>query len=287
MKAHTDCIPCALQQALRATRIALSGNSDQAVEQSVLYRVMERLIEEDWSQPPIQISKHVYRIVRELTGVDDPYAEAKAQSNQAALELYPRLKAEVEESKAPLHRAIEMALAGNVMDFGIFESFDVEETLHRVEKVGLAIDDRGALESQLARAESLLLIADNAGEIVFDRLLLETIRQQKPIAISLVVKSGPLINDATMDDIREVGLDKIEGMEILQIGNGDDESYPDYFSPEVSAWIEKHGLVIAKGQANYEGLSEYQGLFYLLMAKCALVASELGVKVGDIIVQYR
>jgi hypothetical protein len=284
MKLYTDCIPCFVQQALRAGRAAGAGEQTQ---QAILRRVMRELSEADWSVAPIEIARGVYRAVRETTGADDPFAELKRQSNQRILELYPSLRERVTTSKRPLRRAVELAIAGNIMDFAALESFDVEATIGKVQSQGFAIDDYEVLERKLAGAASLLLFADNAGEIVFDRLLVETILAQRAVEVSLVVKGGPLVNDATMQDAREAGLDGIPGVQLLQVSNGDDDHHPEYGSAELAEWIDSHDVVVAKGQANYEALSEYEGILHLLMVKCGLIARDIGASVGDIVLQYR
>jgi len=284
MKVYADCIPCFQQQALRASRVV---GADEQTQQEILRRVMEQLAAADWSVAPIEIARGVYRVVRDMTGADDPFAELKAQSNQRILELYPSLREQVAASDTPLRRAVQLAIAGNIMDFGALASFDVEATITKVTSKGFAVDDFETLERELARARSLLVFADNAGEIVFDRLLIETILARRPLQVSLVVKSGPLVNDATLQDAREAGIDAMAEVELLQVSNGDGHSYPDYGSPELAGWIEEHDVVISKGQANYEALSEYKGIVYMLMVKCGLIARDIGASVGDIVLQYR
>ncbi len=284
MKIYADCIPCFQQQALRASRAV---GADEATQQAILRRVMQQLIAAEWSLAPIEIARGVYRIVREVTGVDDPFAQLKTQCNQRVLELYPSLQEQVAGSDNPLRRAVQLAIAGNIMDFAALASFDVEATIRKVESKSFAVDDFGTLERELTRARSLLLFADNAGEIVFDKLLIETILAQWPLRVSVVVKSGPLVNDATLRDVPEVGLDEMPEIEILAVSNGDDHSCPDYRSPELAGWIDGHDVVISKGQANYEALREHEGIVYMLMVKCTLIARDIGASVGDIVLQYR
>jgi len=284
MKIYADCIPCFQQQALRASRAVAA---DKETQEAILRRVVKQLAAADWSVPPIEIARGVYRIVRDMTGADDPFAELKTQSNQRILDLYPSLQQQVAGSDNRLRRAVQLAIAGNIMDFAALASFDVEATIRKVESKSFAVDDFGTLERELTRAHSLLLFADNAGEIVFDKLLIETILAQWPLRVSVVVKSGPLVNDATLRDVPEVGLDEMPEIEILAVSNGDNHCYPDYQSPEIAGWIGAHDVVISKGQANYEALSEYEGIVYMLMVKCALIAGDIGANVGDIVLQYR
>ncbi len=284
MKAHLDCVPCIQEQALRAARAAGASQSQQ---RTILRRVLEHLAQADWTDTPLALGMGVHRIVRELTGVDDPFEQAKARANGAALALYPGLQEQVRNAEDPLRMAVRLALAGNIMDLGAMESYDLTATLDRVAGLEFAVDDFDELAQQLDQAREIIIFADNAGEIVFDRLLIETIIARHRLRVALVVKSGPFINDATIRDVEQAGIEAIRRIEILQVSNGDDARYPAYDWDEVARWIRGHDVAIAKGQANYEALSEYSGIFYMLMAKCPPVASTIGVEVGDIVVQFR
>ncbi len=284
MELHLDCIPCAQQQALRAARAA--GVSPQRQEM-ILRSVLGHLAKADWDRTPMSLGMSVHQMVRRLSGVDDPFSQAKARSNELALQFYPELRQQVREAHDPLHMAVRFAIAGNIMDLGALGDFDLEATLERVADLDFAVDDSADFVQHLDEARSLILFADNAGEIVFDRLLIETMLARRPLEVSVVVKSGPFINDATVRDAEEAGLTDLAGVRVRQVSNGDDDGSPAYDSGEVSSWIQDHDVVIAKGQGNYEALSEYSGVFFMLMAKCPAVASHIGVEVGDIIVQLR
>jgi uncharacterized protein with ATP-grasp and redox domains len=121
-----------------------------------------------------------------------------------------------------------------------------------------------------------------------DKLLVETFLEQKQFErIDFVVKGGPIINDATLEDAQYVGLDLLPNSDFLVISNGEPQTGPERSSQTVKQWINSYDLVISKGQGNYEGLSEHNGLFFMLMAKCPIIASDLGVTVGDIILKYK
>mgnify|MGYP001046308559 CR=1 FL=1 len=285
MKTQLDCVPCFLDQALRAARVA---GASEDVQREVLRRAAAQIATADWDATPIALGMPVHRIARELTGAADPYAEVKRESNQAALALYAGLRREVAAADDQIRLAAALAIAGNSIDHGAKTRFDLDATLDRAREVRFAVDDFDRLAQALASAESLIIFCDNAGEIVFDRLLMETILDRHPIRrVSAVVKSGPFINDATETDAREAGLTDIPNLQLLQVNNGDDDDAPAYESDEVRGWVRDHDVVISKGQANYEALSEYDGVFYLLMAKCECIANEVGAALGDIILQYR
>jgi len=282
MESALDCVACFQSQVLRAARAA---GATREVQEQLLRRIMRELAEADWRGTPIDIGMPVHRTVREVTGVDDPFAADKRQATVAALELLPALRARVREADDPLLMAVRLSVAGNIIDLGALDSFDLDATLRRVLTAEFAADDYAALRGALEGGQSLLLFADNAGEIVFDRLLLETIATHWGLRASVVVKSGPFINDATVADARQAGLDEIDGLQLRQVSNGDNDGAPTYHSEEVAHWLRSHDVVISKGQANYEALSDRPGVFFLLMAKCPCIASALGVGVGDFVLR--
>ena len=210
----------------------------------------------------------------------------KRQATASALAWLPELRGRIARADDPMKMAIRIAIAGNIIDLGALASFDLDETLTRVSRADFAIDHYDLLRPRLESAQSLLVFADNAGEIVFDRLLLETIADRWSPEITLVVKSGPFINDATIEDARASGLEEIDRLTMREVSNGDDDTAPEYASPEIDRWIAEHNVTIAKGQANYEALSEREDVFFLLMAKCPCVANSIGVNVGDVVLRH-
>ncbi len=280
MKVAPECIPCFLRQALQAARFS---SIDEDTQKRILREIMERLLNSSWDRTPPELAHIAHAVVRRYAG-GDPYRSVKRESNDLALSLYPELKKMVESSSNPLRTAVRIAIAGNIIDFGALESFDVKRTLNEVLSKEFRYDDFPRFEKKLEEASTLLYFADNAGEIVFDRLLLETIMRRRRIRVSFVVKQGPIINDATLEDARYVGLDDLVD-EYLFIGNG--VVGIERNSPEVREWIESHDVVISKGQGNFEGLSEFSGIFYMLMIKCPVVARYLKGEVGDIVLLYR
>jgi len=285
MKLNLDCIPCFQRQALQAVRFI---SNDEELHEKVLREVTKKLLESNWNSTPPELAREVHKIVKSITHEKDPYKEVKKESNDLVLKMYPRLKEKVEESKDPLRTAVRLAIAGNIIDFGPLQEFNLEETISEVLKKKFVIDDYEKLKENLNDAETLLFFTDNAGEIGFDKLLVETFLKAKKLEkIRFVVKGGPIINDATLEDAIYMGLCDLPNVEFLTLSNGEAGTGPERNSQTVKNWITKHDLVISKGQGNYEGLSEHNGLFFMLMAKCPVIASDLGVKVGDIVLKYK
>jgi uncharacterized protein with ATP-grasp and redox domains len=285
LKLNLDCIPCFLRQALQAVRFI---NDDEDLHQKVLREVAKELLESNWNATPPELAHKVHRIVKRLTNESDPYKKAKRESNNSVLKMYPALKKHIEESDDPLRTAVRLAIAGNIIDFGPLQDFNLEKTIKEVLCRSFSIDDYEQLKEKILNAKTLLYFTDNAGEIVFDKLLVETILKIKKLEkIRFAVKGGPIINDATIEDAKYISLSDLPNVEFLEMSNGEPGKWPDRNSQTVKKWIKKHDLVISKGQGNYEGLSEHNGLFFLLIAKCPVIASDLGVKVGDIILRYK
>jgi uncharacterized protein with ATP-grasp and redox domains len=285
LKLNLDCIPCFLRQALQAVRFI---SDDEDLHQKVLREVAKELLESNWNATPPELAHKVHRIVKRLTNESDPYKKAKRESNNSVLKMYPALKKHIEESDDPLRTAVRLAIAGNIIDFGPLQDFNLEKTIKEVLCRSFSIDDYEQLKEKILNAKTLLYFTDNAGEIVFDKLLVETILKIKKLEkIRFAVKGGPIINDATIEDAKYISLSDLPNVEFLEMSNGEPGKWPDRNSQTVKKWIKKHDLVISKGQGNYEGLSEHNGLFFLLIAKCPVIASDLGVKVGDIILRYK
>jgi len=287
MKLRLDCVVCIAKQALKAARLA---TNDPRIQEEVLRRVMLRLTEMEWVGTPPQLvrASRVAELIEELTGVDDPYKDLKRASNDEALAMVDEVKALIASYDDPLRAAVKVAIAGNIIDFAAVETYDLKATIGKVMRQKPAIDDYDRLRGEVLGAETLLYFADNAGEVVFDKLLIEEmirVRGKPFRRVAFVVKGGPIINDATIEDALYVGLDKIPNIEFRKVSSGKPGTGPERSSPEVLSWIRSHDLVISKGQGNYEDLSDVGGVYFLLMAKCPVVAEDIGVKVGDIIIK--
>ena len=283
MKIHLDCIPCFQRQALQASRFV---TDDEGMQEGILREVVEVLMATAWDTSPPEMARKVHRIVRERTGIDDPYREVKKEANVAALGMYPDMKDKVESAEDPLMTAVRLAIAGNIIDLGACETYDLEGTIAEVLVKSMKGDGYSRLREALEKANTMIYLADNSGEVVFDRLLIETILKNYQVErIIFVVKGSPIINDATLIEAEEAGLDRIPEVEFAKMGTGVPGSGSVRESKEFGRFLDSTDLVISKGQGNFEGLSHREDIFFLLMAKCPLVASELGAKVGDIILK--
>ncbi|MCK4462605.1 MAG: DUF89 family protein [candidate division Zixibacteria bacterium] len=277
MKSYLDCIPCFFEQALRAGRIA---TDDEQLQKRVLDELGAMLSDISLESTPPETGELIYRMVREITGNPDPYRELKRENTRQALARYPSLKRTIEESDDSLLTAIRIAIAGNVIDFGPNATFDIDTAIEESLEMDFAICDYSVFKNYLAKAERILYIGDNAGETVFDRLLIE--QMNKPV--TYIVREKPVINDATAEDAVQAGIDKVAT--IVSSGTDAPGTILSTCSSEFREMLDSAEFILAKGQGNYEGLSnEDHSIFFLLKAKCQIIANDLGVTKGDIVLK--
>ena len=250
-------------------------------QEIVLKKVLRGLSESNLKKSPPEIAAVIHRIVRKASGNNDPYKEIKKKYNDICLNIYDKLENMVKKSKKPLFEAMKLAIIGNIIDFGPNHSFDIIKTVMNLDKIKLSIDKSNYMFNDIKKSDIILYLADNAGEIVFDKLFLEKINHPN---VFFAVRGKSVLNDVTKDDAYYIGLDKITtiidtGQDIPGI---DLETAPKTFMDI----YKKADLIISKGQGNFESLSHIKNknIYFLLMAKCELVANELGVNKGDIIV---
>ena len=278
MKTRVECLPCYLRQALQTARIA---GADEEGQRAAVLAVAALLPKLGPDKTPPENSMAVYDQIAAITGVADPYRAIKVASNREALLALPTLTSLVAEASEPLSLAIRLAIAGNIIDYGAAADFDVKAAFRRCRDLPLVVDDSGALMARiraLRAGDHVLYLCDNAGEIVYDRLLFAEIAGQGT-AIRAVIKAGPIINDATLADAQAAGLD--EFAEIIDNGAVCPGTPLALCSPEFVRCFHEADLVIAKGQGNFESLSEARReIFFLLTVKCPVVGGHLAELAG-------
>ena len=206
MKTSLDCIPCMMRQSLRVARLA---TADETVHEAILREILRHASQLDLSRPPM-LGQWIYRQVRRRTGQADPYLAVKQESNRLALALYPAWKQRVLALENPLLAAVRLAIAANIIDFGINGDLKPEDIPSALEKsfASPLEGDAGEFLEAVVRAKDILFLADNAGELVFDRLFIELLARKN---ITVAVKGGPAINDALRVDAEAAGLARIGG----------------------------------------------------------------------------
>jgi len=279
MKARNACIPCMIAQAYNT---AVLCTDDPALQRAILDEAMRRYTGMELTSTPGFHSQVAYEVCRELSGVRDPYAALKRESNAAALKLLPSLRAQLAASADPLRDSLLLAVAGNIIDLGLAQEYDLTEDIVRQVERGFDVAEMDAFRTAAANARSILYLADNAGEIVFDRLAIETLGPER---VTLMVKSGPIVNDALRTDAEQVGLTEL--VRVVETGTNDFGFPWPLVSDAARAEFAAADLVISKGHANFETVSELgpegDKTWYLLKVKCREVARELQCTCGDVV----
>jgi hypothetical protein len=277
MKTYLDCLPCFLGQALRTGRTA--GIDDEGLK-GLLDEIGGMFRDIALEATPPQTARLIYGKIREISGNVDPYLQIKQESTRQALQYLPMFRQYIEDADDPLLMAVRLAIAGNVIDFGVYGEVDLETEVDRVIAQDFAVCDDGAFRQAAKAAGDVLYIGDNAGECVFDRLLIEQIGKPTTYA----VRGVPVINDAVESDAVAAGIDQVA--RIVSSGTDAPGAVLNTCSDEFRRMISGASLIIAKGQGNYEALSREEApVFFLLKAKCHVIAHSLGVAKDDIVLK--
>ncbi len=278
MKTHVECLPCLLRQALQVARITHCSEEQQL---HILQAVSTIIAGLDVRKSPPANANPIYRKIAEITCCEDPYYEKKRTSNEQALLIVPGLRQEIRGTDHELSSAVRFAIAGNIIDYGAFETFDVEAALERSRSTSLAVDHYPQLAEAIARLSKdsrILYLTDNCGEIVYDSMLLEYL-YQRGFDITIAVKDGPIINDALREDALVAGLDRYG--RIISNGGRFPGTELEKCSPQFIDVFNKAELIISKGQGNFESLSEVdRDIFFLLTIKCAVAAQHMAALSG-------
>jgi len=277
MKTELRCIPCAVNSYLRLVE---AGDIPESRQEENLRRLLELLSRVKYDQSPPVLGRMIHKLIRETLGNPDPYLQIKEKYNRLLLDLYASFEEMVKMAEDPIDTAIRLAIAGNVVDFGAHYQMDVMDTIKRVMKAELAIDDSTKFRKALRKAKKLVYIGDNCGEIVLDKLLLESINLPE---MYYVVRDGPIINDATILDASTVGIDKVA--KVITTGDDSPGAVWESVSEEFKDHFGNADVVISKGQGNLEGLMNvsHDNIYFLLTIKCELIGELIGARKGDFV----
>jgi uncharacterized protein with ATP-grasp and redox domains len=279
MKTHLDCIPCALKQTLDASRIA---GADESLQKNILDEVCKLIPQFPLNATPPQMGEKIHRLIRSLTSNSDPYRKIKKDSQRMALDMYPELKKKVKKAKEPLAAALKIAAIGNVIDFAINDSGKIQKELEDISNHKFATFEYDKFKECLETAQTILYLGDNAGETVFDKVLIEKISAGRKLYYA--VRGAPIINDALEKDAKEAGIDKYSNI----ISNGSDApgTFLESCSKEFRDIFFDADMIISKGQGNFESLyGRGYSVFFLFKIKCLPVARELNGNVEDLVLK--
>jgi len=291
MKTYLDCIPCFYRQALDAARIA---GTDEIKQKQIVDKISQLIPDFPLEASPPEMGREIYSLVGKISGVKDPFKEIKENSNKFALKLYPKLKQEIENSEDRLLAAAKLSIIGNIIDYGAKNSLNVAEEIDYLFKGNFIINNKNnsttfkynQFKEALNKVDTIIYLADNAGEVVFDRLLIEELVKELGKEVIYVVKGKPIINDALIEDAIFCGINKVT--KITSSGSDAPGTILKHCSPEFMELYQDAELIISKGQGNYEALSEEdRPIFFLFKAKCPVIARDVGCNVGDMVLVSR
>ncbi len=282
MKVYYECAACFLRQSKEALDLATDNES---LKMDVTERVIN-IVSENFHKGASSnvIGTEIHRTVKQRTGNNDPYSRQRNISNDIALDFLPKVRNILGEDK-DLRNYIKAAIAGNVIDFGALGvNGNMDSLIVKTMEKDIALDHSEELENELKKSKTVLYLADNIGEIVFDKLLIEKLKDYQ-VDVVVALKEKPILNDACIDDALKIGLDKVA--QLVSTGTDSIGIIEQDVSFEFMKLFNASDMVISKGLGNYEGLGEMnitKPIFCLLNAKCEPVARDIGVKRGDNVV---
>jgi len=283
-----DCIPCILKMSLEIARLVMK-EEDQVLRFVNEILAWRSLRGEEWHVRSPEIIRDVWIKLQEFSREQDPLKGLKEEQNRKALKIFPLAKEIILKSHDPFLDALKFAIAGNALDSMIGVTGDLaQETIEELDKFVISLESTNILRERLEKSHRLVYLSDNCGEIVFDRLLIEVVKEIYEIKVILVTRTIPVLNDATLQDAYSVGLGEV----VRLMENGIPEPFPsttlEKVSHEVRKVIEKSDLLISKGVGNHDTLTEEESLrgkiSFLLHGKCHPCCSFHKVPLGTLIV---
>lgn len=283
MKTIFDCIPCFLNQTISTVR-RITG--DETVHEKVLRKVLQLISEINFSVSPPVMAQQIHRTIREITGNADPFAQEKTEHNRFAMSLIPEIRERHDNDHDLFVKMLRLSIAGNIIDFGVTAEIrrsDVLQCIDHSIKIGMNMKAVNALRNAIKGANTILYLGDNAGEIVFDHLFIEQMPCEK---VTYVVRGAPIINDITREDAQEVNM--FDLVDVIDNGSDAPGTVLEDCSQEFREKFESADLIIAKGQGNYESLSDInKKIFFLLQVKCPVIARDIGCEIGSFVVKAK
>jgi uncharacterized protein with ATP-grasp and redox domains len=279
MKLDLNCITCNINQAIKVIELF---ELDRNKKEEMMKEVLRYLSEADYSKCNPEVIGGTWEIILKYIESDNPYEDIKKYYNMEVLKIVEIIEVLIENSDDKFNTALKVAITGNLIDFAAKHEFDLEmlkKKIMNINEINLAIDDSKSLYNSLKTAKSLMYLGDNCGEICLDKLFIKYIKKEFPdIKVYFAVRGKTIVNDVTLDDAQMVGMQEVA--DIIENGDGSLGTVIGRASDEFKERFFSSDVVIAKGQGNYESLSEVDknNIFHLFMAKCEPVSNYLGVK---------
>jgi uncharacterized protein with ATP-grasp and redox domains len=271
MNIKPDCVACLFNQSLKVTKLLeLDDNTSKKVFDSTA----QILIDHDMNYTPPQIAKEIYQAISDITDEEDPVARAKEYSTQEALKVDTSFIKTIQD-------ALKLAVIGNVIDFGAQKQFDLNEMIQNHFHQAFGIDDFSTFESELKEAEEMVVIGDNVGEHIFDKVLIETIKKSYNVKVYYFVRGKPIINDVTLKEAQILK----NCAYIIDTGVATPGYDLNEINAESKAIFDRADIVLAKGMGNFESLylADKRPVYFLFVVKCSVVAEVIGKEVKELI----
>lgn len=283
MTISQECVGCILHQVEKTLAVI---EVDDATKKQIRQKALAMSNTFSFSHTPPFVAKDVYGMIARVSGIDDPLYTIKQESITKARSYLPFIHGIIAKSRDRIFAALKASVAGNVIDFGAKEQFDLGEEIQKVFETDFAVNDYDKLLEDIKRHDSIMVIADNSGENVYDKVLMETIKTLYPQKqFYYAVRGTPIINDITVSEAKQVGIDEVATI----LDSGVDTPGLDTLRASES-FLKSYGaapLILAKGMGNYECLesSRDKNIYFLFKVKCSVVSASVGCDVGAIVLK--
>lgn len=276
MRIHDKCLPCVVNQAIKVANITNVNNKEE-----LLREVFSYLSKITFDETTPELIGEIFDLFKKYTNNPDPYKDTRSYYNTLFLKLLPNFDDRIDQSDHSFQMAVKYAIVGNIIDFNPIHNTlleDIYDYFDKMDELEFAVDDSQALINDILSAKSLLYLGDNCGEICLDKLLLKKIKELNPsLNLLFGVRGKPVVNDSIAEDAYAIGID--EYAQIIDNGDGSLGTVLHRTSQKFKELYDNADVVISKGQANYECLSEEQKtIYFLLMTKCDVIAKDIGVE---------
>lgn len=281
MNIDPACVECIINQ---SKRVADAIHADEQLRDKIIKAVEKMAPGFSFEQSPPEVAVSVYEKMARIAGKEDLYDEVKSISTQKAQAFIPYLEKEIANSCEPLLTATKVSIAGNVIDLAAEYTFDLKEELDKIFHTDFAVNDFKRLEASLAQSSTLLYVADNAGEHIFDKIYIQTILSLYPkLELYYMTRGNAIINDVTYEEAQVAGFESL--CHLVNSGVDTPGFVYNRANKASQELFDSADMIITKGMGNYECLSDVKraNLFFLLKVKCNVVARSLEKSVGDII----
>ena len=273
-----ECIHCLISKFSKIN----AENNNPELEMEYLQKFLKILSSAKPEQSAPELVEEISKLHKDLFGISDSFSDLKKHFNNLLLSMEDEIKANVKKSENRLKTAVKYAMMGNYIDFGAVDNVNEEtlfEHINNAENIEINKEEFSIFENELSKAGKLVFLTDNCGEIVFDKILIETVKELYPsLEIKVIVRGFPVLNDVTMEDVSEVGLDKI--VPVFDNGSQVAGTCLHKISQTARDIIDQADIIISKGQGNFETLrGAEKNIYYIFMCKCELFAKRFKVPV--------